>query len=366
MSKQRVAILFGGRSTEHEVSVLSATTILGGLDPARYSAVLIGIDHDGLWYVAEPESELLPEAVFSSPAAKKVVPAPGPGFELRALSDGSSALQAPIDVIFPIVHGRGGEDGVLQGVLESTRTPYVGAGVATAALCMDKTLSKRVLRDAGLAVLASVEISREQARNGGADLLDRILGELEFPVFIKPSNTGSSVGVSKARTREQLEAGIYEAARYDFDVLIEPGVDAREIECAVLGGRDACASVLGEILSYAEFYDYEAKYVSDETELVIPAELPARLEEEVTELALRAFRALKCWGMARVDFFIERGSERVFVNELNTLPGFTEGSMYPRLWDASGIALPELVDRLIELALERQREASALEIRFTR
>jgi D-alanine-D-alanine ligase len=364
VSKQRVAIVFGGRSTEHEVSIASATTILKALDPARYTPVLIGIDHGGRWHVAEAGCELLPETVFNSSDAVIASPTLGSELELHDVESQSSALAAPVDVIFPIVHGRGGEDGILQGVFETSATPYVGAGVASTALCMDKTLSKRVLRDAGLPVLASLEATRRELERDITAFTTRVEGEFDYPVFIKPSNTGSSVGVSKAQTREQLREGIQAATRYDFDVLVEPGLNAREIECAVLGGDPPEGSVLGEILFPHDFYDYEAKYVSDSTELVIPAQLSAEQSDEIRSLALRAFKALKCWGMARVDFFVERDSHRVFINELNTLPGFTDGSMYPRLWDASGIALPELIDRLIELALERQREQGSLEIRF--
>ena len=363
MPKLRVGLVFGGRSTEHEVSVTSATTILKGLDPGRYAPVLIGIDHEGRWHVAEAR-QLLPEAVFTSSEAVATFPSFGSGLELRALSDGGNVLGSPLDVIFPIVHGRGGEDGTLQGVLELAGIPYVGAGVVSGALCMDKSLTKRVLRDAGIPVLASLEAPRQALLRERDAFLDSVEQEFEYPVFVKPSNTGSSVGISKARTREELRSSIELAARYDFHVLVEPGLNAREIECAVLGGYEPEASVLGEIIAAREFYDYEAKYVTDDTQLVIPAPLDPEPTERIRGLALDAFRALKCWGMSRVDFFVGREDGRVWLNELNTHPGFTDGSMYPRLWEASGIALPELIDRLIELALERQQEQQALEIRF--
>ena len=364
MAKLRVGVVFGGRSTEHEVSVTSATTILKALDPARYAPVLIGVDHEERWHVAEAEHQLLPEAVFSSANAVATWPCLAKGLDLRRLDDGDSVLSAPLDVIFPIIHGRGGEDGTLQGALELANVPYVGTGVAQTAICMDKTLSKRVLRDAGIPVLTSLEAPRHELLRSSDSFVEAVERELGYPVFVKPSNTGSSVGITKARTRAELENSIRNAARYDNDVLAEPAVTAREIECAVLGGHDPEASVLGEIISPGEFYDYQAKYASDETQLLIPAELPSERTDEIRALALRAFRALKCWGMARVDFFVERESERVWLNELNTHPGFTDGSMYPRLWEASGIALPDLVDRLIELALERHRQQSSLELRF--
>ena len=364
MSKLRVGLVFGGSSTEHEVSVTSATTILKGLDPARYTAVLIGIDHDGRWNVAESQHQLLPEAVFTSPEASVTFPSLGAGLELREPSQGSNVLSAPLDVIFPIVHGRGGEDGTLQGVLELAGIPYVGAGVTDAALCMDKILSKRVLRDAGLPVVPSLEVTRHELLRGCDSFLDAIEQEFGYPVFVKPSNTGSSVGISKAGTRAELEQGLRVAARYHTHVLAEPALAVREIECAVLGGHEPEASVLGEIIASGEFYDYEAKYVADDTELVIPAKLASEQADELRALALTAFGALKCWGMARVDFFVERESGRIWLNELNTHPGFTDGSMYPLLWEASGIALPNLLDRLIELALERSRVQKALETRF--
>jgi len=364
MAKLRVGIVFGGRSTEHEVSVTSATTILQALDPSRYVPVLIGVGHEGSWHVAEPESRLLPEAVIGSAKARTSFAGLRAGLELLTRDDARPALAEPLDAVFPIIHGRGGEDGSLQGLLELAGIPYVGCGVLATALCMDKVLQKAVLRDAGLPVVPCREISRHTAHHSTSAFVDAVEEAFAYPLFVKPTNTGSSVGVSKVRSRAHLVNAIKEAARYDHDVLVEPGVDAREIECAVLGGHAPQASVLGEIRYASEFYDYEAKYASEATQLVIPADVPAAPTEEMRALALAAFRALKCWGMARVDFFLERHTGRVFLNELNSLPGFTDGSMYPKLWEASGIALPELVDRLIELALERQRETASLEIRF--
>jgi D-alanine-D-alanine ligase len=363
--KLRVGIVFGGRSTEHEVSVTSATTIFQAMDPARYAPVLIGIDHDGLWRVAEPELALLPEAVFDCPDAAHVRPAIGGGGLELLRADGRAALAAPLDAVFPIVHGRGGEDGALQGLLELAGVAYVGAGVAASAVCMDKQLTKRALRDAGIPVVPALEAPRAELLAEPAGFAARAIETCGLPVFVKPSNTGSSVGVEKARDERELRAALQRAARYDHHVLVEPAIDAREIEVAVLGGESPQASVAGEITYQAEFYDYEAKYASDRTRLWIPCDLPDTVTEPLRAAALAAFRALKCWGMARVDFFVERGSGSWYLNELNTLPGFTDGSMYPRLWAQSGIALPELVDRLIELALERARVQSRLLVRFT-
>jgi D-alanine-D-alanine ligase len=364
VSKLRVGIVFGGRSTEHEVSVTSATTVFQAMDPARYSPVLLGIDHDGVWRVAEPELALLPEGVFECADAPRARPAIGAGLELLQ-ADGRPALAAPLDAVFPIVHGRGGEDGSLQGLLDLAGIPYVGPGVTSSALCMDKQLSKRALRDAGIAVVPALEAPRAELLADPAPFAARAIAAYGLPVFVKPSNTGSSVGVEKARDERALREALQRAARYDHHVLVEPAIDAREVEVAVLGGDAPQASVAGEITYAAEFYDYEAKYASDRTRLWIPAELPDATSEELRGAALAAFRALKCWGMARVDFFVERGGGRWYLNELNTLPGFTDGSMYPRLWAATGIALPELVDRLIELALERARVQSRLVVRFT-
>ncbi len=364
MSKLRVGILFGGRSTEHDVSVTSATTVLQAMDPGRYTPVLIGIDHAGRWYVAEPELEFLPEAVLQSPEAVPSFATLREGLELLRGRDLGPALAGPLDVIFPIIHGRLGEDGSAQGLFEMADIPYVGTDVRSTALCMDKTLTKAVLRDAGLPVLPSHEGQIHTLLEDADPFLDAVESEFDYPVFVKPTNSGSSVGTQKARSRTQLHQGIKEAGRYDLDVMVEPAVEAREIECAVLGGHTPQASALGEILFANEFYDYEAKYVSDETSLAIPADVSQEKSEEMREMAVRAFSALKCWGMARVDFFLDRSSERVFINELNTHPGFTEGSMFPRLWEYSGIALPEQIDHLIELALQRHRERKALEVRF--
>jgi D-alanine-D-alanine ligase len=366
MSKLRVGIVFGGRSTEHEVSVASATAVFQALDPSRYAPVLIGIAHDGTWHVSEADARLLPAAVIGNTKARSSFAGLREGLELLRRADGQPALAQPLDVVFPIVHGRGGEDGSLQGMLELARVPYVGCGVLATALCMDKAQTKAVLRDAGVPVVPSREISRYDAQLSTSAFEDTVEESFAYPLFVKPTNTGSSVGVSKVRTRSHLHHAIKEAARFDHDVLVEPGVEAREIECAVLGGHSPQASQLGEVRYQAEFYDYEAKYASDQTELLIPADVSAVQAEQMRAYSLAAFKALKCWGMARVDFFLEKRSGRILLNELNTLPGFTDASMYPKLWEASGIALPELVDRLIELALERHRETQSLEIRFSK
>ena len=362
--KLRVGIVFGGVSTEHEVSITSATTIFHGLDPARHIPILIGLAHDGSWWVAEPEADVEPSTLFDAPGAVRTFPSLRETLEFLQ-RDGKSALSAPLDVVFPIMHGHGGEDGVLQGFLEQAGMPYVGAGVTASGLCMDKMLTKRVLRDAGIPVVPGVEFRRGEVLEAPDVVIDGVESHLPYPVFVKPTCTGSSVGVARARTRGELEQALKGAARFDLDVLIEAGYDVREVECAVLGGHPPQASVLGEILPNADFYDYRAKYQSEATQLMIPASLSEDLTRKIRSLALQAFRATKCWGMARVDFFVERGTDRVFLNELNTLPGFTSGSMYPLLWQASDLELPDLIDRLLRLALERHQERRQLIVRYT-
>jgi D-alanine-D-alanine ligase len=306
----------------------------------------------------------MPAAVFEDQDVRRGTLVLRDGVDFVSPRDHRSLLEAPLDVLFPIIHGRGGEDGSLQGVFEVSEVPYVGASVLASALCMDKPASKALLRAAGLPVLSCVETSRARALEAPDELIERVEARFQYPVFVKPSKTGSSVGVHKAQGRSELAYGLKQAVRYDLDVMVEPGLDAREIECAVLGGHEPQASALGEIVPPGEFYDYAAKYLRDDTQLLIPAPLPAELAERARALAVQAFHVLKCWGLARVDFFLERGTDALFVNELNTLPGFTSASMYPLLWEASGVPLPELLHRLIQLALERHREQSSLELRY--
>jgi len=361
--KTRVGILFGGRSTEHEVSVNSAATIFQGLDLGKHIPVLIGLAHDGSWRVAEQAQGLEPRTLFGAREAVRSFASLKDGLDFLGMSGGKSSLDAPLDVVFPIIHGREGEDGCLQGVLEMARIAYVGAGVMASSLCMDKSLSKRVLRDAGIPVVPAVESPRVEALERPGQLAEHVERQLGYPMFVKPTNTGSSVGVSKVRTRGELELALKNAARFDLDVLVEPGLDVREIECAVLGGHPPQASVVGELVPANEFYDYEAKYLT-ESQIMIPARVSSELSDTIRTLAVAAFQATKCWGMARVDFFIERGTDRILLNELNTLPGFTSTSMYPMMWAATGLPLPKLIDRLIELALQRFQERSELVVRY--
>lgn len=366
MPKLRVGLLFGGRSVEHEVSIASATSILQALDPERYDVSLIAIDGNGRWHLGSGAA-LLPAGTIEG--SEVLLPAvPGGGALLPRSSGEGGAADAPVlDVIFPIVHGRGGEDGALQGLLELADVPYVGSNVLSSAVQMDKDVAKRLLAAAGLPVVPWVTLRASAIEaDGGRVAAARIAGELGLPVFVKPANSGSSVGITKARDEGELAASLREAASYDDKIVAERALDAREIEVAVLGNETPEASVPGEIVPHHEFYDYEAKYHDETTELVIPAPLSEEESARLRALAIEAYRALDAEGMARVDFLVERADGTAWINELNSLPGFTDGSMYPRLWEASGLPYSALLDRLIELALERHRRRSRLETRYRR
>ncbi len=358
----RVGVIFGGRSGEHEVSVMSARGILKALDPARFEPVLIGIDRQGGWQLIEPRALLGQGAVGSERVGEgALVPtreAPSTALERRELSDLSGRFG--VDVFFPIVHGTQGEDGALQGLLEMAGAPYVGCGVLGSAIGMDKDVAKRLLRDAGLPVVDYIVARAGQP--GHAGLAQRVQAELGYPCFVKPANLGSSVGVSKVRSAEEFPAALAEAFRYDRKLVIERAIAAREIETAVLGLTQPEVSLPGEIVPRHEFYSYEAKYLDPNgAELVVPARLTDEQTREVQRLSLRAFEALELEGLARVDFFLDRDSGEWFVNEVNTLPGFTEVSMYARMWQHTGLSYRDLVTRLIELALARFEARRALE-----
>ncbi len=362
MAKLEVALLYGGRSVEHEVSIASARSILRALDPSRYRVWLLGVDRAGRWRLGAPGSEL--ESVLErGPEVRP--PVAGSQGQIVPLS---SAEGAPtrVDVVFPIVHGAGGEDGTLQGLLELAGVPYVGARVLGSALQMDKEISKRLLQAAGVPVVPWQLVRRSEIASDPRAAVTRVVEALGVPLFTKPANGGSSVGTQRIERPESLGRALAEAARYDTKVVVERAVDAREIEVAVLGNESAEASLPGEIRPRREFYDYEAKYVDEATELLVPAPLSEGLTERARELALAAYAALEGEGLARVDFLLDRGSESLYVSELNSLPGFTEVSMYPRLWEASGLPYPQLLDRLIELALDRHRTRAALETTYRR
>lgn len=361
----RVAVVFGGRSGEHEVSLLSAQSVLAVLDPAKYEVVPVGIGKDGRWLAGPPALAALRAALdgqhaLIGPAATTPRPpalsAPGQLAPAHGQADdGLAWLGGRVDVVFPILHGPYGEDGTVQGLLELVDVPYVGCGVAASAVGMDKVLMKRLLRDAGLPLADFAVVLRHAWRREPA----RVLAELEprfgYPCFVKPANLGSSVGVSKAYDRAGLARALDLAAQYDRKLVVEEFIAGREIECSVLGNDEPRASVPGEIIPARDFYDYDAKYRDDDTRLVIPANLGPEVAQRVRSHAVEAFRALDCAGMARVDFFVAP-DDRVYVNEVNTIPGFTSMSMYPKLWEASGLSYAALVDRLIALAIERHRD----------
>ncbi|MGH7772643.1 MAG: D-alanine--D-alanine ligase [Candidatus Binatia bacterium] len=352
----RVAILFGGKSAEHEISLQSARNIVEALDKKKYQPILIGINKKGQWSLTEALDARWPKSIKFNKASKSL--ALSPGQKMGPLLDFSGRRTAgPVDVVFPVLHGPFGEDGTVQGLLKLANVPFVGAGVLGSAVGMDKDVMKRLLRDAGIRTAKFLVFHRSSSDEIDFDNVQHQLG---LPCFIKPANLGSSVGISKVKDREQFEHAIKEAFEYDSKILVEEYIQGREIECSVLGNDDPIASLPGEIIPRHEFYSYEAKYLEENGALLeIPANLPAHIRKEVQELSIKTFKALCCEGMARVDFFL-RDDKELIVNELNTIPGFTKISMYPKLWAASGISYTELVDRLIQLALERFKRDAKL------
>jgi len=342
----RVGVLFGGRSAEHEVSVLSARCVMAAMDRSRFRPVPIGITREGRWLTPRETEAAL--ASLGEEMGALADPG-GPLWRARAL-----AILAHIDVAFPLIHGTYGEDGTLQGLLEMAGIPYVGCGVAASALGMDKALQKAVLRQAGLPVADHLVLTAHRWRRERRRLLQEVEAHLPYPLFVKPANGGSSVAVSKVRHRQGLAEAIDLAFAHDRKVLVERAIEGREIECAILGNEEPEASPLGEVVPAREFYDYTAKYLDPQTRLVVPVSLPRAIEEEIQQLALAAFRAIDGAGMARVDCFLTPQGQ-VYIGEINTIPGFTPISMYPKLWEAAGISYKGLISRLIELALERQR-----------
>src|SRR5438094_5402794 len=389
MKKLRVGILFGGRSGEHEVSLLSAASVLGAIDKSKYEVVPIGITKEGRWLTSAEAEKLLngktpehearhlrggdPEttpaaAVLAAGEAVVVPPEPkNSGASLApfqtdpALTRRASDRAINVDIIFPVLHVTFGEDGTIQGLLELADIPYVGAGVLGSAGGMDKDIMKSLFRAAGLPIVKHVTVLRGDWESQSKKIQKLVESKLKYPVFVKPANLGSSVGISKARDRKELGPAIDEAAKFDRKIVIEEGVGgkknkAREIECSVLGNDKPLASVPGEIVPGAEFYDYTAKYLDEGSQLIIPAKLSKAETKEVQELAIAGFRAVDCSGLARVDFLMDPKSRKIFLNEINTMPGFTAISMYPKLWAASGVAYSELIERLIQLGLERHED----------
>jgi D-alanine-D-alanine ligase len=389
MKKIRVGILFGGRSGEHEVSLLSAASVFNAIDKKKYEVVPIGITKEGRWVTAADAERLLhgkvedhkhlragdPEATPGAAVLAKgesVVVPPEPQrhgsimpFETdkssHALTRRAADRAIDVDVIFPVLHGTFGEDGTIQGLLELADMPYVGAGVLGSAAGMDKDIMKALFRAAGLPIVKHVTFLRNEWEANAKKAEKLVESKLKYPVFVKPANLGSSVGISKARDRKQLGPAIDEAAKFDRKIVIEQGVGgrkqkAREIECSVLGNDQPQASLPGEIVPSTEFYDYNAKYLDEGSQLIIPAKLSKAETKEVQRLAIGAFKAVDCAGLARVDFLMEPKSRKIYLNEINTMPGFTAISMYPKLWAASGVSYSDLIGRLIQFGLERHGE----------
>jgi D-alanine-D-alanine ligase len=370
----RVGVLFGGRSSEHEVSLMSAQSVLDALDSEKYEIVQIGITKQGRWLIARDAVDQLIESASATGALEgdiegtaSVTLLAEPGRRGELVPAGSDAvlpvesrLDRPLDVVFPLIHGQSGEDGALQGLFELGGVAYVGAGVLGSAVGMDKAVAKALWIAAGLPVGPHLVFKLSEWRDEATRLKGEVASQIGFPCFVKPANSGSSIGISKVHALEELEAAIEAAFQYDVKLLVEAAIVGRELECAVLGNDAPEASVVGEIIPGHEFYDYEDKYFDDKVALVVPADLPNETATQIQELAVAAFVAIDADGMGRVDFFLDRESGEIYLNEINTIPGFTRMSMYPRLWEATGVSFSELCDRLIELAIERNRERRAL------
>lgn len=371
MAKLSVAILFGGKSGEHEVSIVSALSIYKALDKNKYDVSLIGIDKTGRWVIPDTE-KLLAQAgsvaqiklgasentvsLLSYPSDKNLIP----------VKSTNVKMTQNFDVVLPILHGTQGEDGTVQGLLELANLPYIGSGVLGSSIGMDKDMAKRVLRDAGIPVVPFIAVKKSDFQKNAENIVKTAIQKFGFPFFVKPANMGSSVGVHKVKNEGEARGKIQDAFNYDTKILIEQGIDARELEVAVLGNDDPKASIVGEIIPHHEFYSYEAKYIDpDGAGLAIPAEnVTKEQSDKIRQFAIDAFKALECYGLSRVDFFLDRRDGKIYLNEINTIPGFTSISMYPKLWDATGIKYPDLLDKLIELALEKHREKNSLKTTY--
>ncbi|WFF41116.1 D-alanine--D-alanine ligase [Salinicola endophyticus] len=360
MSKIRVGVICGGKSAEHEVSLQSAKNIVDALDRERFAVSVIGIDKQGQWHLNAADDFLRhaddPRRIALNPSAGDLALVPGRSNSQLVAADEARQVLDQLDVIFPIVHGTLGEDGSLQGLLRMANLPFVGSGVLGSAVGMDKDVAKRLLRDAGIPVAPFITYTRHSAREANFDTLRETLGT---PLFVKPANQGSSVGVSRVESAAAFTAALDLALAFDHKVLVEAAIDGREIECAVLGNEHPEASVCGEIVVSQGFYSYDTKYIDDGATIAVPADIEEAASERIRALAVRAFQVLECAGLARVDVFLTPAGE-VVINEINTLPGFTRISMYPKLWQASGVTYPALVTHLIELALARHAADEAL------
>ncbi len=347
MIKPHVGILFGGKSAEHEISLLSSKSIYDAIDKSKYDVSLIGIAKDGRWFLGEEANNSLALLPYRQ--------------EHNVIGINGNDCTHKLDVIFPVLHGPLGEDGTIQGLLKLADIPFVGAGTMGSAVAMDKDVMKRLIRDAGLPTAKFITLQQADKNKIDFETVNALLG---MPVFIKPANMGSSVGISKVTTEKEFNQAVASAFEFDRKIIIEEHINGREIECSVLGNDEPIASIPGEIIPHHEFYSYEAKYLDDNgASLVIPADIPDKSVADIQELAIKSFQVLGCEGMGRVDFFLTDAGD-VYFNEINTIPGFTSISMYPKLWEASGIAYPELIDRLIQLAIDRYEQESKLETTY--
>jgi len=357
--KIKLGIILGGRSGEHEVSLMSSRSVLSVLNHEKYEITEIGIDHAGVWWSGEHVLEALEKGSTAGLYRVFLLPEPGSSTLYKRAQEGSREVISAVtqlDVVFPVLHGTFGEDGTLQGFFEMADIAYVGAGVLGSSVGMDKSVFKDVMRANQIPIAEWIVCTRKDVEGGIDAVIHKAEAVASYPLFVKPANLGSSVGITKVKNRSDLYEGLMEAARYDRRILIERGINAREIEVCVLGNEDALVSVPGEIVPSDEFYSYNAKYLDGKSGLFIPAPISEELIARVKELALRTYKAIDCAGMARVDFLLDRDTHELYINEVNTIPGFTSISMYPKLWDASGLPYPALIEKLVDLALERKQE----------
>lgn len=369
--KKNIAIVFGGRSGEHEVSLMSATSVIKTIDKEKYNVIPLGITKEGRWMLYSGTFDKIESGEWEDIANKLLKDSPDENiFSVVPLGSGDvwekgqsipRSLSEQIDVIIPMLHGPYGEDGTIQGLFEMADIPYVGAGVLASSVAMDKVFAKKLFEQLGLPVGKYIVVMRNKLVKELQAYITMIEESFKYPVFVKPANLGSSVGISKAHDRQELLKGLELAAKHDRKILVEEYIECREIECAVLGNDDPDASVLGEIIPSHEFYDYESKYFDDgKSKLIIPADIPEEKSDEMRAMAVKAYKAIDCSGLARVDFFLEKETMKVYINEINTMPGFTKYSMYPMLWQATGLPYKELIDKLIELAEERYEEKNGV------
>lgn len=368
MGKINVMVIFGGKSGEHEVSLMSAASILRAMNKEKYNIIPVGITKEGIWKLFDGSIEQIESGEWENIANKlleskenrsdiSILPVEKEEFSVTIGNKG----REKIDVVFPVLHGPHGEDGTVQGMLELVNVPYVGAGVLSSAVAMDKAIAKKLFQSEGIPQAAYDVIYYKKYKQDPLKYITFIESKFSYPVFVKPANLGSSVGITKAKNREQLKESIQEAAKYDRKIVIEEFINGREIECSVLGNDEPVASLPAEIIPSHEFYDYRDKYFDGTSQFIVPADLPDEIIEEIRNLAVKAYKLIDCSGLARVDFFVERDTNRVLINEINTMPGFTKISMYPKMWEVTGLPYEQLIDKLIELAIERFEEKKQLE-----